>query len=114
MLAIVGLWSTIVEESERRTHEFAIRSALGAGPRQLLGLVLREGALTLLPMVAIGGSVATMVVLRVRPLLFNAITAIVPLLAATAVLSLIMLLTACLPALNLRHVSAAEVLRATR
>jgi predicted permease len=45
MLAAVGLYGAISYSAGRRTREFGIRLALGADPRNLLALVMREAAL---------------------------------------------------------------------
>lgn len=44
VLAGIGLYSVIAYATQVRAREFGIRLALGASPRQLLRLVLREGA----------------------------------------------------------------------
>ena len=46
-LAMVGLYGVMAFSVERRTHEVGIRMALGAGGREILGLVLRQGAVQL-------------------------------------------------------------------
>ena len=43
LLAGIGLYGLITFSVEQRTLEFGIRMALGAGPRELLALALREG-----------------------------------------------------------------------
>ncbi len=43
-LAGIGLYSVIAYTTEVRAREFGVRLALGASPRELLRLVLREGA----------------------------------------------------------------------
>jgi ABC-type antimicrobial peptide transport system permease subunit len=113
LLSVVGLSASIAEDASRRTHEFALRAAIGAGPFQLAALVAREGAVAVARMVAIGGPAATLVVVCIRPLLFGATAVLTPALVASAIVVMITLLSLSLPALHLRHVDAASVLRAT-
>lgn len=45
LLAAMGLYGVVAGSVNRRRHELAVRLALGADQRRVLGLVLREGAL---------------------------------------------------------------------
>ena len=91
LLAAVGIYGVMSYAVAQRTHEIGIRMALGAGRREVLGLVLRQG----FTMISIGvalGLVGAMLMTRVmRTLLFGVSTtdpavfaAIVVLLSATA------------------------------
>jgi putative ABC transport system permease protein len=42
-LAIVGLYGLVAYAAARRTREIGIRMAIGAGRRDVLGMVLRQG-----------------------------------------------------------------------
>ena len=42
-LAVVGVYAVVSYSAEQRTHEIGIRMALGAGRREILGLILRQG-----------------------------------------------------------------------
>ena len=45
LLAAVGLYGTLAYLISRRRQEFGVRLAVGASPRQIVGLVAREGGL---------------------------------------------------------------------
>jgi predicted permease len=57
LLAAIGLYGVISNLVAQRTGEFGIRLALGAKPRDVLGLVLRKGMLLTLIGLAIGGAI---------------------------------------------------------
>jgi macrolide transport system ATP-binding/permease protein len=57
-LASVGLYGVIAYTTSQRTHEIGIRMALGANPREILRLVLRQGLILAVVGVAAGLAVA--------------------------------------------------------
>lgn len=54
VLAVIGIYGVISYSVRERSHELGLRMALGAQPRQVLGLVLRQAMLLSLIGVAIG------------------------------------------------------------
>ena len=57
-LAALGLYGVIAHAVVRRTREIGIRMALGATPRDVLGLVVRQGAFSVAVGVAVGAALA--------------------------------------------------------
>ena len=43
VLTVVGVYGVIGYGVAQRRQEFGVRRALGAGPRDILGLIVREG-----------------------------------------------------------------------
>ena len=60
LLAVTGIYGLMAYSVARRTHEMGVRLAVGAGPTDILRLVLGQGVVTVAVGVAIGacGSVA--------------------------------------------------------
>ncbi len=58
LLAAIGLYGVISNLVAQRTNEFGIRFALGAKPRDVLGLVLRRGVLLTLIGLGLGSGLA--------------------------------------------------------
>jgi putative ABC transport system permease protein len=113
LLAAVGLYGVINFATAQRTHEFGIRIAFGAQPRDLLALVLRQGLLLASAgvVMGIGGALATTQLLRgllyqvspLDPLTYGAIGALLLLVAAAACLVPALRATRVDPLVALRH-----------
>ncbi|HEX6976266.1 MAG TPA: FtsX-like permease family protein, partial [Vicinamibacterales bacterium] len=99
ILATVGLFGVTYYAVNQRTREFGIRVALGATPRAVMSLVLREGLMLTLPGVLLGTLVALGAGRLVARMLYG-LSASDPLtFTATAALEAAVALAACaLPA----------------
>jgi putative ABC transport system permease protein len=69
-LAIVGVYGVVGWSSAQRTREFGLRSALGATPGSLSGLVLRQGMRPVVAGVVLGAAAALLAARSIRGLLF--------------------------------------------
>ncbi len=112
LLAAIGLYGTIAYTVSQRHRELGIRLALGAGPRQILGLVVRQG----LVMAAVGiglGVVAAFVLSRVLSSLLYGVSPGDPLTYAVIVLAVgaLSVLASYVPALRAARLQPALVLR---
>jgi len=112
LLASIGLYGTIAYAVSQRDREFGIRMALGAGPRQLLGLVVRQG----LSLAALGigiGIAAALALSRVLSSLLYGVSPADPPTYAVIVLGVasLALLASYLPALRATRLHPARVLR---
>jgi putative ABC transport system permease protein len=94
-LAVIGIYGVMSFAVAQRTHEIGLRMALGAGPRQVLRLVLREGLLLALAGLLLG-LIGTYFVGRVMASVLYGVTAVDPLaVSAVAVLLLVAAVLAC-------------------
>jgi predicted permease len=71
VLAAVGIYGVISYSVAQRTNEFGIRMAMGAGPRDVLTMVLGQGLLLGLIGVALGAAGALALTRLIRGLLFG-------------------------------------------
>ncbi len=111
-LASVGIYGVIAYAVEQRAHEFSIRTALGAGRRDIILLVLREGLIVTVVGILIGLGAAFGLTRLIASQLYG-VTATDPLTIAIVVLLLtaIAMLACVIPA---RHAANAEPLKALR
>ena len=95
VLAATGLYSVIAYAVNRRTQEIGIRMALGAQPKDVLRLILKQGMTLALVGVGLGLPIALTLTRVVKSLLFG-ISTTDPLTATVITLSLILVtLLAC-------------------
>jgi ABC-type antimicrobial peptide transport system permease subunit len=111
-LATVGIYGVIAYAVEQRAHEFSIRTAMGAGRRDIVLLVLREGLIVTVVGILIGLVIAFFLTRFIASQLYD-VTPTDPLTIAVVVLMLtaIALLACVIPA---RHAANAQPLRALR
>ena len=112
ILAIVGVYGIVSQAVVERMREIAVRIALGALPRDIVGLVLREGLLMTAAGIALGlavavttGSVLSSLLFGVRPV--DAVT----LIAITALFSVVAALAMLLPVRRALRVDPLVALR---
>jgi len=112
VLAAVGIYGVISYSVAQRTSEFGIRMAMGAGPGDVLRMVLGQGLLLGGIGVAIGAAGALALTRLIRGLLFG-ISSFDPLtFAAMAVILTVVTIAACwIPAYRATRVDPMVALR---
>ena len=112
LLAALGLYSVLAFAVGQREHEFGIRMALGAQPRDVLGTVVRQGLLLALAGIA-AGAILTIVAARLMGGLLVNLSASDPLILGSVSLFLVVvaLLASYLPARQATKVDPLTSLR---
>ncbi len=113
LLACAGVYGVMSYVAAQRTAEFGVRLALGAQPRDVVGLVLRRAGLLAAGGLALGAGAASALTGIVASLLFGvAPHDAVSFAAALAILAVITLLAAAVPAWRASRVDPVVALRA--
>ncbi len=87
LLALTGIYGVTAYSVAQRTQEIGIRMALGARPRAILGMVIREGAILALSGVAIG-ALAAVALTRLIASWLHGVSAVDPVTFALVALAL--------------------------
>lgn len=112
LLTAVGLYGVMSYLATQRHHEIAIRLALGADRRAILGLMLRRGMLLLLSGVAAGLVIALLLARFIERLLFGiTATDATTFAVVTAVVAVVAFTASFVPAYRSTRTDAALVLR---
>jgi putative ABC transport system permease protein len=112
VLAAIGIYSVVAYGVARRTSEFGIRLALGALPRNVLGIVLLGGARLTLAGLGVG-LVLALVITRLMSTLLYAVSPQDPMtiIGVALLLSVVALLASWLPARRATRVDPMVALR---
>jgi putative ABC transport system permease protein len=112
VLAAVGIYGVIAYSISQRTHEIGVRVALGAQDRDVLKLVLKQGAVLAVSGVAIGLGASLALTGLLKTLLFNVSTTDWPTFSAVPLLLMAVALLACwIPARRAMRVDPMVALR---
>jgi putative ABC transport system permease protein len=96
LLACVGLYGVVSYSVARRTHEIGIRMALGARPRDVLRLVLRQGGALVLAGLCLGVAAAFAATRALTSMLYEVSATDASVYALVALLLAFVALLACL------------------
>ncbi len=112
VLASVGIYGLLAYSVAQRTREIGIRMAIGAVPRQILVMVLRESVLLSAAAIAIGVTASLLVTRFVKSMLFGIAPSDPPVLVGATMLLLFVAMGASwLPARRAARVQPMDALR---
>jgi putative ABC transport system permease protein len=112
VLTAAGLYGVMAYLVVQRTYEIGVRMALGASPRSVVALVLRQGAVVTLVGILVGLASAAAVSRLIAGLLFGvSATDPVVYVAVTAVLGAVSLLSITVPLLRATRIDPLTALR---
>jgi len=113
LIAVVGVAAVLAFSVSARTREFGIRLALGSEPRQILGGVVREGAVMALAGILAGGALGFVAArLAARYVLGVQMPGVLPVVLSAFVLLTAAIVASTLPAARAARVDVIQALRA--
>jgi hypothetical protein len=112
LLTISGIYGVLSYAVSQRTREIGIRLALGAGPRSVLGMILRQSA----KLVTVGAALGLGIALMLAPLVANQLEMVEPYdwIAYTGTAAVVLgasLLASCAPARRAVAIDPVRTLR---
>jgi ABC-type antimicrobial peptide transport system permease subunit len=112
LLAAIGIYGVMSYTVQQRRHEIGVRLALGAAPRDVIGMVVRRGAALSAAGIAIGSVLAFSGAGLMRKLLFGVPPHdMVTFVAIAVILGSVGILAAYFPGLRATHVDPVSALR---
>jgi putative ABC transport system permease protein len=114
LLASIGLYGVLAYAVSQRMREFAVRSALGAGTRDLFELVLRDGLVMIVGGLAVGAVLSTWLInlMRFWSFGFNVGGAEFWLIGAESLLAIAAVVACAVPAWRATRANPVDILRA--
>jgi predicted permease len=107
-----GMYGLLTQSVNARTREFGVRAAVGASPRELLWMVLRESAALTVPGLVVGTALSLAFASGMRSLVYRLSLADPISIAAAAIfLALLTIVSTWLPARRAAKADAAAALR---
>jgi len=112
LLAVAGIYGVLAGNVEERTREIGLRAALGATPREIVALILRQGSLLAGLGIIIGVASAAALTRYLATFLFGVEQRDpVTFVSAVVVLTLVTLAACGIPALRAVRIDPSEALR---
>jgi putative ABC transport system permease protein len=112
VLAAIGVYGVLTHATSKRAHEMSIRLALGAQPRDLLRMVIRQGMILVLIGLGLGMALAFALIRLIASQLYEVSPTDPATFSLAAVLLVVTALTTCFfPALRATRVDPVKALR---
>jgi predicted permease len=113
VLAVVGVYGVISQGTAERWREFGVRIALGAQPRDIVRIAMRQGLTSAATGITIGAVGAAALTTLMRGMLFSVVPFDVPTYGAVGLMMLVTAMLACyVPARRATRVDPLVALRA--